>query len=90
MSVDALAVTPTIVPVDRGVKTLCLYAFMRHPMDLGYIIAHIGFLVGAQSLWNAAVYAVIWVLLVARIFFEERFLSLTWIIVPTPPKCGIG
>ena len=65
-----------IVPADRGVKTLGLYAFVRHPMYLGYMVAHVGFLLGAPSLWNASVYAITWALLVGRIFFEERFLSL--------------
>ena len=65
-----------IVPADRGVKTLGLYAFVRHPMYLGYMVAHVGFLLGAPSLWNASVYAVTWALLIGRIFFEERFLSL--------------
>lgn len=65
-----------IVPADRGVKTLGLYAFVRHPIYLGYMVAHVGFLLGAPSLWNASVYAVTWALLIGRIFFEERFLSL--------------
>jgi len=64
-----------MVPADRGVKTLGLYAFVRHPMYLGYIISHVGFLVAAPSVWNATVYAVTWALLVGRIFLEERFLS---------------
>jgi len=64
-----------VVPADRGVKTLGLYGFVRHPMYLGYMIVHIGFLVAAPSLWNAAVYAVTWALLVGRIFLEEQFLS---------------
>jgi protein-S-isoprenylcysteine O-methyltransferase Ste14 len=65
-----------IVPADRGLKTLGLYAFVRHPMYLGYIVTHVGFLLAAPSVWNAAVYTVAWALLVVRIFFEERFLSL--------------
>jgi protein-S-isoprenylcysteine O-methyltransferase Ste14 len=65
-----------IVPADRGLKTLGLYAFVRHPMYLGYMVTHVGFLLAAPSVWNAAVYAVAWTLLVVRIFFEERFLSL--------------
>ena len=65
-----------VVPADRGVKTLGLYTFVRHPMYLGYIISHAGFLLAAPSVWNAAVYAVTWALLVGRIFLEERLLSL--------------
>jgi protein-S-isoprenylcysteine O-methyltransferase Ste14 len=65
-----------MVPADRGVKTLGLYAFIRHPMYLGYIVTHLGFLLAAPSPSNASVYAVTWALLVTRIFLEERFLSL--------------
>jgi protein-S-isoprenylcysteine O-methyltransferase Ste14 len=75
--VGACAATVSIVPVDRGIKTLGLYAFVRHPMYLGYMVAHVGFLLGEPSLWNASVYAITWALLVGRIFFEERFLSLS-------------
>jgi protein-S-isoprenylcysteine O-methyltransferase Ste14 len=64
-----------LVPADRGVKTLGLYGFVRHPMYLGYIVTHLGFLLAAPSAWNAAIYAATWGLFVGRILLEERFLS---------------
>src|SRR3954452_6784901 len=64
-----------IVPADRGLQILGLYAVVRHPMYLGYMITHIGFLLAAPSAWNATVYAIAWLLFIRRIFLEERFLS---------------
>jgi protein-S-isoprenylcysteine O-methyltransferase Ste14 len=64
-----------LVAADRGVKQHGLYALVRHPMYAGYMLTHAGFLLLAPSLWNVAIYAVAWTLLVARIFAEERVLS---------------
>lgn len=63
-----------IVPADRGIKSNGLYAFVRHPMYTGYIIGHCGFILAAPSVWNVAVYACGWGLLVARVFREEALL----------------
>jgi protein-S-isoprenylcysteine O-methyltransferase Ste14 len=64
-----------VVPADRGLQMVGLYAFVRHPMYVGYVVTHLGFLLAAPSAWNAAVYAVTWGLFVGRIILEERFLS---------------
>lgn len=64
-----------LVAADRGVKTGGLYAFVRHPMYLGYLMTHIGYLLIAPSVWNASVYLFAWVLMIARIFAEERLLD---------------
>lgn len=64
-----------IVPADRGIKSGGLYAFVRHPMYTGYIIGHFGFIIAAPNLWNVAVYACGWALLVARVYREEALLS---------------
>ena len=64
-----------IVPANRGVKTGGAYRFVRHPMYLGYMISHVGFLLLAPTLWNAAVYVVCWTCLLFRIEFEEQLLS---------------
>ena len=64
-----------IVPADRGLQTLGLYAVVRHPMYLGYMITHIGFLLAAPAVWNGTVYAIAWPLFIGRVFLEERFLS---------------
>ena len=65
-----------IVPADRGVKTLGLYAFVRHPMYLGYMVAHVGFLLGgAIAVERFGLCGHLGAADRAD-FFEERFLSL--------------
>jgi protein-S-isoprenylcysteine O-methyltransferase Ste14 len=66
-----------VVPADRGIKVKGLYAIIRHPMYAGYFFTHLGFLVSAPTLWNLAVYTCCWILLVSRIFAEERLLLKT-------------
>ena len=65
-----------LVAADRGIKVRGLYAFVRHPMYAGYFLTHIGFLIAGPSLWNFAVYASVWYFLIARIYAEERILTL--------------
>jgi protein-S-isoprenylcysteine O-methyltransferase Ste14 len=64
-----------VVPANRGVRVGGFYRLVRHPMYAGYMLSHAGFLVVAPSLWNLAIYAAAWALLVARIFAEEQVLS---------------
>jgi len=64
-----------LVAANRGVKSGGAYRVVRHPMYAGYIVSQLGFLLVAPSLWNAAVYAAAWALLIARIHAEERVLS---------------
>lgn len=64
-----------LVAANRGIKVRGPYSYVRHPMYAGYMLTHIGFLLASPSLWNAAVYAAVWTLLVARIIAEERVLN---------------
>lgn len=64
-----------LVPANRGVKTGGAYRFVRHPMYLGYMVSHVGFLLMAPSWRNLAVYAIAWSCLVLRVVYEERLLS---------------
>lgn len=64
-----------LVAANRGVITGGAYRYVRHPMYLGYMISHVGFLIMSPSLWNFAVYAVGWTCLVLRVAFEEKVLS---------------
>ncbi len=64
-----------LVAANRGVHVSGMYALVRHPMYAGYMITHVGYLLLAPSLWNLAIYAAAWSLLIARIFAEERVLE---------------
>lgn len=64
-----------LVAANRGVRVGGLYRLVRHPMYAGYMLSHVGFLLVAPSPWNAAIYAAVWILLIARIHAEERVLS---------------
>jgi protein-S-isoprenylcysteine O-methyltransferase Ste14 len=64
-----------IVAANRGVKRSGPYRAVRHPMYLGYIVSHAGFLLAHFSAWNIAAYAITWTALILRIGAEEQFLS---------------
>jgi protein-S-isoprenylcysteine O-methyltransferase Ste14 len=64
-----------LVAANRGVRVGGFYRLVRHPMYAGYMLSHVGFLLVAPSLWNALIYAAVWMLLIARIYAEERVLS---------------
>ena len=63
-----------IVPANRGVKIGGPYRYVRHPMYLGYLGVHAGFLLMTPSLWNLGVYAVSTAFQLVRILAEERLL----------------
>ena len=52
-----------------------LYKVVRHPMYMGYIISHVGYLLVYASLWNFAVLGLAWVLLWMRTDEEEKVLG---------------
>jgi protein-S-isoprenylcysteine O-methyltransferase Ste14 len=64
-----------IVPANRGVKASGPYRFVRHPMYLGYVTVHIGFLLLLPNLWNLAVYGLSFAVQLFRILAEERLLG---------------
>jgi len=63
-----------VLPANRGVREHGLYRVVRHPIYLGYLITHIGFLAAHPSAWNAAVLLVGDVALLVRALYEEQTL----------------
>ena len=64
-----------LLPAQRGVVVAGPYRLVRHPIYLGYLIAHIGFLLANFSWRNAAVLALLYVAQVVRIQREEAVLA---------------
>jgi protein-S-isoprenylcysteine O-methyltransferase Ste14 len=64
-----------LLPAQRGVVTAGPYRVVRHPIYLGYLIGHVGFLLVNFSWQNAAVFALLYGAQVLRIVREEALLS---------------
>lgn len=62
------------VAANRGIVTAGPYRVVRHPIYLGYLISHVGFILTNLSLRNALVYGLGYALQIGRIVAEERVL----------------
>ena len=63
-----------IVAANRGIVREGPYRLVRHPIYLGYLVTHAGFILSNGSVWNLAVYAAVYLCQIARIYAEERLL----------------
>ncbi len=63
-----------LAPANRGVKSRGAYAFLRHPMYLGYMVSQVGFFLLNPTWRNGLLYIVVWTIQVARLLREERWL----------------
>jgi protein-S-isoprenylcysteine O-methyltransferase Ste14 len=63
-----------VVAANRGVQARWAYAFVRHPMYLGYVISQVGYLLHNPSWANGVIFAIAWSLQLARIHREENHL----------------
>jgi protein-S-isoprenylcysteine O-methyltransferase Ste14 len=64
-----------IVAANRGVKIDGPYRFVRHPIYSGYLITHVGFLLGFPSVHNLIVYSAALAIQIARLLREEHLLK---------------
>lgn len=64
-----------VLPAARGLVTHGPYRVVRHPIYLGYLIAHVGFLLGNFSLQNALVLGALYCAQIVRMLREEAVLG---------------
>ena len=64
-----------LAPANRGVVSTGMYRFMRHPIYLGYLITHIGFVAANPADWNLVVLFAADLALMFRAVCEERTLA---------------
>jgi protein-S-isoprenylcysteine O-methyltransferase Ste14 len=64
-----------LVAANRGICSSGPYRVVRHPIYLGYVMLHLGFLLLNPSLWNLCVFSLLYTVQVPRILAEERLLG---------------
>lgn len=64
-----------VAPANRGVQARGAYAFVRHPMYLGYALMNTAYFMVNPTGWNLAVYALTWACQIGRIMQEESWLT---------------
>jgi protein-S-isoprenylcysteine O-methyltransferase Ste14 len=64
-----------LLPANRGIVVSGAYRWMRHPIYLGYILCHGGFLLASFSWRNLAVYCTLHLVQIGRLLREEKLLS---------------
>lgn len=64
-----------LAPANRGVVSNGMYKLVRHPIYLGYVIAHVGFVLANPALWNVVVLILADGALMVRACYEERTLA---------------
>ena len=64
-----------LLPAMRGIVTSGPYRFVRHPIYLGYLVTHFGFLLNMFSMQNMLILTLLYILQLLRVFNEEKVLS---------------
>ncbi len=64
-----------LMPANRGIVSTGLYRLVRHPIYLGYLITHVGFLVANPTIWNAMTLIGADAALLIRAVCEEQTLA---------------
>jgi len=64
-----------MVPANRGLKLSGPYRLVRHPMYLGYMLAHVGFVLSNPTGWNIGFYVLAYVCQIPRLLAEEKLLA---------------
>ena len=64
-----------LMPANRGIVSTGLYNIVRHPIYLGYLITHVGFLLAHPTPWNISLLITSDLALLTRAICEERTLA---------------
>lgn len=64
-----------LIPANRGIVSSGLYRIVRHPIYLGYLITHVGFVIANPTPWNALTLLFADIALMARATCEEKTLA---------------
>jgi protein-S-isoprenylcysteine O-methyltransferase Ste14 len=64
-----------LMPANRGIVCAGIYRVVRHPIYLGYLITHVGFVFANPSAWNVSVLMIGDAALLLRAVCEEQTLA---------------
>jgi protein-S-isoprenylcysteine O-methyltransferase Ste14 len=64
-----------LVAANRGICSSGPYRIVRHPIYFGYVMLHIGFFLLNPSLWNLAIFGMLYAIKIPRILIEEDLLA---------------
>ena len=64
-----------LMPANRGIVSTGLYKLVRHPIYLGYLITHAGFLAANPTAWNLLMLVAADIALMRRAVCEEQILQ---------------
>lgn len=64
-----------LMPANRGIVSTGLYRIVRHPIYMGYLITHVGFLAANPTIWNAMTLMSADIALLIRAKCEEKTLA---------------
>lgn len=64
-----------LVAANRGICSSGPYRLVRHPIYFGYVMLHIGFFLLHPSLWNLAIFGILYSIKIPRILIEEGLLA---------------
>ena len=65
-----------LLPANRGVVSTGLYRLVRHPIYMGYLVTHVGFVAANPTTWNVMTLGIADLALMVRAVCEERTLAL--------------
>jgi protein-S-isoprenylcysteine O-methyltransferase Ste14 len=64
-----------LMPANRGIVSGGLYRIVRHPIYLGYLVTHVGFVLAHPTPWNIALLIASDLALLTRAVCEEQTLA---------------